>query len=191
MSNGENLGPPVPWQIRDIPQAIRDAVVDQARVEKVKVPELLTRLVLDAQQAGWTFAGFDRFANTSNSMADPGAMQRAQAVLAMAADMGRAGVPVQKGLAAALNRLVKREAQAVLGLAAPERHRAPSASASGQSSLPNGKAVPLIEGPAQPPLVPAEAETKATAAEMRAVGKAAHAPKVSPPLGRPKGRGAK
>jgi hypothetical protein len=43
MSNvPENLGKPVAWQIRDIPESIRDAVVEQARQEKVNVAELVT-----------------------------------------------------------------------------------------------------------------------------------------------------
>jgi hypothetical protein len=69
--NAEDLGKPVAWQIRDMPEAIRDAVTEQARVEGVKVPDLLTRLVLDARDNGWTFKGSqNRFANPSNT-ADP------------------------------------------------------------------------------------------------------------------------
>ena len=130
MSNtAESLGRPVAWQIRDIPEAIRDAVVEQARVEKVNVSELVTRLVLDARAHGWSFAASNQFANPS-SAAD---QARVRAVFEMAADMGRAGVPVQKGVSALLNRLVKRELADVLGR--PQK-----------ASLPHGTPPAAIEG---------------------------------------------
>src|SRR4051812_11138438 len=123
MSNtSENLGRPVAWQIRDIPESILDAVVEQARVEKVNVAELVTRLVLDARAAGWSFsASFSAsngFANPSN-MPDPARVRAASELLG---NMGRAGVPVQKGVAALFNRLAKREAMGLLGMD-PEKLR--------------------------------------------------------------------
>jgi hypothetical protein len=58
----------VAWQIRDIPESIRDAVVEQARLEKVNVAELVTRLVLEARAAGWSVNAANRFANASNEL---------------------------------------------------------------------------------------------------------------------------
>ena len=107
-AEGEDLGKPVAWQIRDIPERIRDAVVDQARAEKINVAELVTRLVLDARAAGWSFAA------SSTRFANPSAPARVRAVFAMVGDMGRAGVPVQKGVAALLNRVVKGELRAIV-----------------------------------------------------------------------------
>ena len=95
MSNDpENLGRPVAWQIREVPETIRDAVTEQARVEGVKVGELLTRLVLDAQAAGWSFAASTRFANPSNN--DPSGLASAERVAAKITDMAAAGLPVSK-----------------------------------------------------------------------------------------------
>src|SRR5690349_22229113 len=106
MSNtSENLGRPVAWQIRDIPESIRDAVVEQARQEKVNVAELVTRLVLDARAAGWSFSAANGFANSSN-VPDPARVRAASELLG---NMGRAGVPVQKGVAALFNRLRSEE----------------------------------------------------------------------------------
>jgi hypothetical protein len=102
----------VAWQIRDIPESIRDAVVEQARVEKVNVAELVTRLVLDARAAGWSISAANGFANPSNTL-DPARVRAASELLG---NMGRAGVPVQKGVAALFNRLAKREARGLLGL---------------------------------------------------------------------------
>ncbi|MFL5289065.1 MAG: hypothetical protein ACJ8AW_50960 [Rhodopila sp.] len=117
MSNtSENLGRPVAWQIRDIPESIRDAVVEQARVEKVNVAELVTRLVLEARAAGWSFNAANGFANASNRP-DPARVRAASELLG---NMGRAGVPVQKGVAALFNRLAKREARELLGMDAEE-----------------------------------------------------------------------
>ena len=77
MSNtSESLGRPVAWQIRDIPESIRDAVVEQARQEKVNVGELVTRLVLDARAASWSFSASNGFANPSNR-ADPARVRAA------------------------------------------------------------------------------------------------------------------
>ena len=119
MSNTpENLGKPVAWQIRDIPESIRDAVVEQARVEKVNVAELVTRLVLDARAAGWSLKAANGFANPSNTP-DPARVRAASELLG---NMGRAGVPVQKGVAALFNRLAKREAMGLLGID-PEKSR--------------------------------------------------------------------
>lgn len=119
MSNTtENLGKPVAWQIRDIPESIRDAVVEQARVEKVNVAELVTRLVLDARAAGWSFSATNEFANPSNTP-DPARVRVASELLG---NMGRAGVPVQKGVATLFNRLAKREAMNLLGID-PEKPR--------------------------------------------------------------------
>jgi hypothetical protein len=101
----ENLGPPVAWQIRDVPEAIREAVTEQARVEGVKVAELLTRLVLDARAAGWSMAASTAFANPPNSQ-DPA---RLHAAVEMVGRLGQAGVPVQKGVATLANQLIKRE----------------------------------------------------------------------------------
>lgn len=113
MSNtSENLGRPVAWQIRDIPESIRDAVVEQARLEKVNVAQLVTRLVLEARAAGWSFSASNGFANPSNTL-DPARVRAASELLG---NMGRAGVPVQKGVVALFNRLAKREAMGLLGM---------------------------------------------------------------------------
>jgi hypothetical protein len=129
----ENLGPNVPWQIRDIPQQIRDMVVEQARIEGVKVPELVTRLVLDAQANGWTFAGSNLSANPSNT-ADPA---RLRAAVGMVIGLAQAGVPVQKGVAAVANRLVKRELLEVQG---PRSGRALTGPAAISHEAANGEA---------------------------------------------------
>src|SRR3954451_25391561 len=119
MSNtSENLGRPVAWQIRDIPESIRDAVVEQARVEKVNVAELATGLVLDARATGWSFSASNGFAKPSN-MPDPARVRAASELLG---NMGRAGLPVQKGVATLFNRLAKREAMSLLGIN-PEKLR--------------------------------------------------------------------
>ena len=115
MSNtSENLGRPVAWQIRDIPESIRDAVVEQARVEKVNVAELVTRLVLEARAAGWSFNAANGFANASNRP-DPARVRAASELLG---NMGRAGRPHPSE--PARRRLAKREARELLGMDAEE-----------------------------------------------------------------------
>jgi hypothetical protein len=106
----ENLGPPVAWQIRDIPQLIRDMITEQARIEGVKVPELLTRLVLQARDASWSLKSSNTFANPSDRLD----RERLRAAVAMVSDLGQAGV-VQKRVATAANRLVMHELQAIEG----------------------------------------------------------------------------
>jgi len=83
----ETLGKPVAWQIRDMPEQVRDAVTEQARVEGVKVPELLTRLILDARDHGWTFAGSPRAMPATMPAGNAGA---SAALVAAVAEWSRA-----------------------------------------------------------------------------------------------------
>jgi hypothetical protein len=99
----QNLGKPVAWQIRDMPEAVRDIVVEQARVEGVKVPDLLTRLLLEAQARGWSMADYE--ARAGQPGADP---SRLQFAVEMAVRLGESD-KAQKGVTALANRLVKRE----------------------------------------------------------------------------------
>ena len=104
----ENLGPPVAWQIRDIPQLVRDMITEQARIEGVKVPELLTRLVVEAREAGWSLS------NTFAKPSDRLDRERLRAAVAMVRDLGQAGV-MQKRVVRTANRLVMQELQAIEG----------------------------------------------------------------------------
>ncbi len=107
-NDSENLGPAVAWQIRDVPELIRDSVTEQARLEGVKVSELLTRLVLEAREANWSLRSSTTFANPSNKID----RERLRGAVSMVSALGDAA---QKGVIALANRLVKQELQAIEG----------------------------------------------------------------------------
>jgi hypothetical protein len=86
----ENLGAPVTWTIRDVPTAIRDAVVD-ATPRGAKVGETLTQIVLRGLHGADESHASDKKSNASYgpvSNADLAALVQA------AATLEAAGVPV-------------------------------------------------------------------------------------------------
>lgn len=119
----ENLGRPVAWQIRDIPESIRDAVTDQARAEKVNVAELLTRLVLDTRDAGWSFTASTKFANTSNMPAPVNLGELAQLIEATRALSETAVVAVPPSIAKDAQSMVKLAIRQAKGLPPPARRK--------------------------------------------------------------------
>lgn len=53
MSDPQNLGPVGIWQIKNMPDGLRRAIVDRAAVEKVTVAELLTRIMVAVMEVDW------------------------------------------------------------------------------------------------------------------------------------------
>jgi len=102
----------VPWQIREFPERLRDAITEQARKENVKVGELLTRLVIEANDAGWSFKNptSDRYANPSN----PSDASGLRAFTDLLTSMAAAGIEPQARVGNAANGVAMQAARALL-----------------------------------------------------------------------------
>jgi hypothetical protein len=96
-----------PWTIKAVAKNTRELVTNAARREGLTVGQWLERRV-----AEWEAAGSPVPVKTDTPPSEPARMHAASELLG---NMGRAGVPVQKGVAALVNRLAKRELQEVLG----------------------------------------------------------------------------
>jgi len=114
--DGENQGRMVPWQIREFPENLRDAITEQARKEGVKVGELLARLVLEANENGWTFKNFDTSAKTSSD----GVFWRRDAFVGRVIEMGQAGLKPAKKTLRLANRALQAQGCEAMGDSPPE-----------------------------------------------------------------------
>lgn len=93
-----------PWTIKSFPTALRLEITTAAARQQVTVGQLLERVWL-----AWVTDGSPVRVEADASP------ERTMAVMEMLANMGRAGVTVQKGVGALANRLAKRELKQVLG----------------------------------------------------------------------------
>lgn len=118
-----------PWTIKALSTATREAIRNAAKQENLTVGQWLEKRVNE-----WLADGSPVHVNGA-------AANDVRSVFGMVADMGRAGVPVQKGVAALLNRLAKRELR--LALAAPAATSLPAIGA--EPTITNDKRqVPLL-----------------------------------------------
>jgi hypothetical protein len=109
MSNKDTIVSFIPWTIKQVSVATRDAVNKAARQEGITAGQWLDKRVSE-----WLGDGSPVHVNGSAAANDTTPAE----VLAMLANMGRAGIPVQKGVGVLANRLVKRTLTGVLGVPA-------------------------------------------------------------------------
>ena len=118
MSESENLGKAAPWQIREFPESLREAIIKQAKQEKVSVSEFVTGHMAALRDAGWPRGGV----STQTQTIKPSKPTDHMALLAAATAVAATGEKV-RGLATWTEDLI-REARGLPPLVrtAPPRH---------------------------------------------------------------------